>query len=108
VFVAGDMAHGTEFRPSSLATTRSGTLQTVTFCAAAKKAGCETPGKRCARLGVMAHMRRETRYRLVLMSAVALLLVAQHSDSHVLLVWAWFYFPVALVSQIRSLSAKLA
>ena len=57
--------------------------------------------KRCARLGVMAHMRRETRYRLVLMSAVALLFAAQHSDSHALLVWAWFYFPVALVSQIR-------
>jgi hypothetical protein len=49
----------------------------------------------------MAHMRRETRSRLVLMSAVALLLVTQHSDSHVLLVFAWFYFPIALVSQIR-------
>jgi hypothetical protein len=46
-------------------------------------------------------MRRATRYRLVLMSALALLLVAQHSDSHVLLVWAWFCFPVALLSQIR-------
>ena len=46
-------------------------------------------------------MRRETRSRLVLLSAIALLLVAQHSDSHVLLVWAWFYFPVALLSQIR-------
>ena len=49
----------------------------------------------------MAHMRRETLYRLIMTSAVGLLLVAQESDSHVLLIWAWFYFPVALLLQIR-------
>jgi hypothetical protein len=46
-------------------------------------------------------MRRETLYRLIMTSAVALPLVAQESDSHVLLVWAWFYFPVALLLRIR-------